>query len=369
MKRNYLFLYFIVFVYCFNITSKLSSQNFNQLLIDNDSVENNIRPIPGTLMRLDAFGNFKYNLFLLDSKNIKRVKYGELSGNLGSTKLIWDYVINYPEEDMLLFFPVLNTELGKFMFLKIDYQKYLPIAFMNDDTLIVRSKSNKKFMGYRMSDNNIVILPNKLNMLLQKIPDFYKDYRYKVNNSLDKIVLTSDKDNESKYFKIIYIEKDSIIIKKVDNSKIYKLYGVNDIKWIDKDNLLLFLLKAGRYEPTSCQKVYNVKTENIIDIKLADKNFDMTDYNNGYCLYQKSKTTAYIYKMVLKEGKIILSKRYQITANDIPNDPLFGLGFISKDKIARITYIEGEIGFFDYTLNLKGNCRIKMDIKEISNTP
>ena len=156
-------------------------------------------------------------------------------------------------------------------------------------------------------------------------------------------------------------------MKKIDNSKIYKQYGVIDIKWIDNDNLLLFLLKASQYEPTSCQKVYNIKTENMTDIKLADKIFDMTDYNNGYCLYQKSRTIAYIYKMDLKEEKIVLSKRYLITANDIPNDPLFGLGFISKDKIARITYIEGEKGFFDYTLNLKGNCRIKMEIKEIVN--
>ncbi|MBI4645972.1 MAG: hypothetical protein HY738_05090 [Bacteroidia bacterium] len=172
----------------------------------------------------------------------------------------------------------------------------------------------------------------------------------------------SEKEEELDFFKIYIFENNVLLERKIESDHYCKSWKFLDVSWIDNDNLLLFLAKPIERGITYDQKVYN----KIINLILPKKNYIFDDYYNGFCLIRTGGSPpAYIYKLYLDQGKVYLKKSHQINAETGVNNPLYELGFVSKSKIARITNVEAEKGFFSLFLNMTQNNYLQFDIQEI----
>ena len=154
---------------------------------------------------------------------------------------------------------------------------------------------------------------------------------------------------------------------KIVNNQYFKTWDCLDICWIDNDNLLLFLVKAAINGPLYCQKIYNIRKDRIIDFSLPKGDYSLDDYYDGHCIIRKfNDPPALIYRLSIQNEKTTLIKTHQINTPTSKNDPLYELGFVSKNKIAIITNIEAEKGIFSLWLNLDSYKCKKLDIKPIN---
>ena len=356
MKNPYLqnkLLSILIFVILF---TGAHSQNFKQIVIKKDSIATYIAEI-STTRRLNAFGNFRYNLFLTVAENTDKEKDDKYRNY---------YVSPFKEGNNFGLFTLLDTETGKFEFLNINYKNYLPISFLNNDTLVIKLKTENAFKGYRVSDQTIVTLLTNIQELLNKVPEYYENYRFKVNNAHEKMVLLSEKEEELDFLKIYFFENNVLLERKIESKYYCKSWKFLDISWIDNDNLLLFLAKPMEKGIEFSQKIYNIREDKITDLILPKKDYILDDYYNGFCLIRTEGTPpAYIYRLCIDHGKAIFRKSHQINAEIGINNPLYELGFVSESKIARITDVEAEKGFFSIFLNLEHNNYLKIEISEI----
>jgi hypothetical protein len=353
MKRYCILIIFLISISIFSESTY--SQKFNQLTIDENLAAKYLSSLPGTERRLNAFGNFRYNLLLTCDENFTRIINSQFKEN---------WIKNEINNESYWLFSVLDAKTGTVDLLKIDYQKYTPVSFLNNDTLVLKLNDENKYIGCCYSDFTQFSLDKAKERLLTSIPSNYNNsFRFKVNTSFDKMILLKEDKLES--LNIYIFQEDSLIVKVIESDVFFRDWKFLDFFWVDDEHILFFLSQPIERGINYCQKIYNIQNDKIIDLIIPDKDYQMDDYYNGFCLVRTGKEPpAYIYKLDLINDSIALSIDSMIEVEQEIGEPLYELGFVTESTIARITNIEGEKGFFSLILNLRRNNYLQIKISE-----
>jgi len=335
-------------------SESIYSQEFRQLIIEDNLATEYLSHIPRNERRLNAFGNFRYNLLLSYDENSTRVENRQ-----------YNWIKSDIDKETYWLFSVLEAEKGTINFLNMDLHKFYPISFLNDDTLILKHNDADKYIGYRFSDSTFVDLNKNLEKLLFYIPsDYYFKYRFKINNSNDKMLLFKEDDLIT--LKVFIVQNDDVVVRDIVTDVYFVDWKFLDFFWIDNENILLFLTKPVDRGISYSQKIFNISNDKIINLPNPGKGYQIDDYCNGYCLIRTGKKPqAYVYKLEFVKGCPTLCASYQIEVKEEIYNPLFEIGFVSKSTLARITNIEAEKGFFSILLNLNSNMPLQMEISEL----
>jgi hypothetical protein len=302
------------------VATNIFGQRYQQLEIVEDSVSSFLSS--HEMLLLDAFGRFKYALYT--SKDIGKAE-------------------------------IINTETGRVSILQLDYKNYSPVSFINNDTILLRSKKGNNYLGYKVSTRQLCSVNSDITNVLQAMPANFSDYRYKVNKQHSKLAVLK-RDQIDNNFSIFFLEKNRITERKLATQRYFKTWHPADFFWLDDNYLLISVVKAEqngsfKYE----EKIYDFKNDIIANIKLPANSFQIDDVNDGNCIVEtvNGNPQFIIYKVKIEKGQLIFFPTHYITANTKSGTQEAHIGFLSNNKIAQTTNIEGEKGTLQLSLSLK----------------
>ena len=234
---------------------------------------------------------------------------------------------------------VLDANSNKINEIFLQDTNYVPLAFLNNDTIVLRDKKENDWLFFSESQNKYIKdIPKSLKALLEKIPlGIDKDeYICKFTETQDAMILCVNGGSESLYFTIYSYNynKDSVEKQDHDISRFCEQFDVIvNVYWVDSNNLLFILFNPVKGD-TYC--LYNIKSKKNTKIKLPEKYAGLDDYYNGYFLMQvvSKPYQAAIYDFDIKTLQFTL--KYKIYAEKGQYNYLYRLGFVSPTKIARM---------------------------------
>lgn len=299
------------------LTSDSLAQDFKELKI---TLENLNTERPTELFQLDVFGHHYYSLY--GSVNIKKQKKSD-----DESLQKWKY-------------KTLCSTNGKLESLNID-SIYMPVSFLNNDTLIVKNLNTNIFSGIRMSDKKLCNIDEKIFKALK----FYNPaiHRIKINNDYSYSAMLDKQSFEINLFKY-----DDTEVIKISLTPLLDKWKCSDFYWIEDKYLLLNLLRPSRYgnDLEHCQKVYNTTTNKIEDVQLPKKNYQLEDYNNGYCIVRtlKSQPVFIIYKILRQKNMFEFLNFASINIKKENLQDIGNLEFIAYNKIIQSSNVIGDKG-------------------------
>lgn len=317
MKLNNLKAIILVFTSVL-FTDHSTAQDFEELKI---TYENSDTERPIELSQFDFFGHYYYSLY--GSVNIRKQK---ASDNENLQK--WN-------------FKILCSANGKLESLNID-SIYRPLSFLNNDTLIVKNLNTNVFLGIRMSDKKQCNIDDKIFQALE----FYNpaNQRIKINSDYSYSAILDKQNFEMSLLKY----ENNVNVKLIRLTPILDTWKCSDFYWIDKEHLLLNLLRPNPVgnDLQYSQKVYNTITNKIEEFQLPNKKYQLEDFNNGYCIVRtlKSQPVFIIYKIDKKDNafKFFNVATIKIKENDLQY--IGNLEFIANNKIIQSNNVIGDKG-------------------------
>jgi hypothetical protein len=255
---------------------------------------------------------------------------------------------------------ILDADANKINDVDFLDSNYLPLAFLNNDTLILKTVQENNWLFFSISQKKYINdIPKKLKVLLENIPHDINRNKYicKFTEMQDAMVVCSDEYNTPSNFTIYRYNYDSVVKQVYDISYFCKYYVIVNVYWVDANNLL-FILFSPIKESKYC--LYNVKNQKITELKLPEKYAELDDYYNGLFLMRvwSKPYKAAIYDFDIKTLKFTL--KHKIYAETKEYNPLYRLGFVSPAKIARMTTSAAVFTEFEIYLNQMQNL---IDIK------
>ncbi len=317
-NRNYLCIMMFLF-----FSNSLNSQSFENLKMEEDK---------------------KYESHLL---------FRNTFGTFNSTLLVFNQQFSYLYPGIKDKYYVLYADSSKINDLSFQDSNYLPLAFLNNDTIVLKSKQYNDWIFFSVSKNEYIKnIPENLKALLEKIPPRIDrdEYFCKFEKSLDKMILFST--FYSPVFEIYSYNYDSNIVEKKEFNieKICKYCAILNAYWINSNQLILVLFN-NRTEAYTYY-FYNVTNNKTVKMDFFNDYCFLDDYFDNYCIVSFSDSRPYqagIYFIDINTMK--LHQKYKIFANINQFNPLYRLGFISPTKIARMTTTSADFASFEPYLN------------------
>lgn len=321
MKVGNKFLLFILFLFILNNSY---SQSFEFLKIDDE------KDYGKHLLFRNVFGTYEKAVLFNSQAYVKK----DFSG----LKNIY-YVLDVPLNSIKDF--TLDTS-------------YLPLSFLNNDTIVLRNIQNENHILYSFSQKKFIYdIDKSLCMLLRLVPKGIDSgyYLCKFNAERNRLFFIKPEFNskyKSSFILCNYnISKDTIEQQTIDLNNFNKTHMINNIFWVDSSRLLIHLFHPQMKE-ICC--IYQIDNKKITVLKLPDNMF-FEDYCNGYCILAAvNGYNAGIYHFDVNKSQFVL--KHRIVSEGGKNDYLDILGFVSPSKIARMGAAPYKI---DMDLNQKKN--------------
>jgi hypothetical protein len=250
---------------------------------------------------------------------------------------------------------VLDADSNKINDLFFQDTTYMPLAFINNDTIVLRDVQTNDWLFFSESQNKYIKnIPKNLKALLEKIPTgIDKDeYFCRFEKSLNQMILFASTNNDSAVLDIYFYNYDKNIVEKqeINIDNLCKDCGTLNAYWISSNQILLTLILHSNAPLIYC--VYNTTNRKLTKMKFFNDYYSLEDCFDNYCLIHFGDSRPYqaaIYKLDTTSMK--LSPVYQIYAEIRNFNPLGRLGFVSPTKIARMTNYGDDFLSFQPYLN------------------
>lgn len=297
------------------------------------------------MFHIDIFGRYRYALYV--SKDINNLKPGPYASHIMSLK----------STDSSCLFSTIDTKTGQVQILPLNSPAYFPISFVNNDTLLVLRKSDNIIMGYKVSDKTVCnVSLNKL-VIFQNVKFDVLNNNYKMNKDFNRVAILNH--DRRQYLNILSIQANIPIKKTLQSTTYFKTWKCSDFFWLDDDNLILLLMRFNKTlnDVEYSQKIYNVKSDKFVNLKLPENSLMIDDFYNGLCLVRtmKTKKPFLIYSIKAHRDFVKLTPIYSIVGMGVKTDIPTSVAFISNAKIIQTTDVIGETGILRLSLNFKMN--------------
>jgi hypothetical protein len=253
---------------------------------------------------------------------------------------------------------ILNADSNRINEINFQDSTYIPFAFLNNDTIVIRVTTSNEWIYFSYSQNKYIFdIPDSIKYLLRKVPiEIDKDeYNCKFDKSLNKMFVVDKTDYNSNLEIYSYNKHFDTVERKVFNfDKFYNHSSIIDAYWISTSQILLILINRNKQEYVYC--VYNITNDNITKINYFNKYSILDDCFDNQCLVRHSDKRSYqaaIYEIDLKTLNHKL--KYKIFEKYEFYEHSYRIGFVSPLKLARMSNIEWDMNSFSVLLNQSRN--------------